>query len=79
MLRNDTEGVIDATVYQFPNGTAYLIYKIDGNAHGKPTELYAIELARDGRSVVGPHHFLFQNTLSWERGIVEAPWVVKEG
>lgn len=37
LLRNASEGVIDATIYQFDNGTIYLIYKVDGNAHGKPT------------------------------------------
>lgn len=37
LLRNESEGVIDATVYQYPNGTAYLVYKVDGNAHGHPT------------------------------------------
>ena len=37
LLRNATEGVIDATIYRFANGTTYLIYKTDGNAHGKPT------------------------------------------
>ena len=36
LLRNETEGVIDATVFQ-ENGNIYLIYKTDGNAHQKPT------------------------------------------
>lgn len=36
LLRNATEGVIDATIYQ-ERGQVVMIYKVDGNAHGKPT------------------------------------------
>ena len=53
LLKNTTEGVIDATVFQTEKGEIYLIYKTDGNAHGKPTEIFAIRLSEDGKSVVG--------------------------
>jgi len=43
---------------------------VDGNAHGKPTEIYAILLTTDGKSLNGVNHFLFKNTLAWEGGIV---------
>lgn len=45
-------GIIDATYYKVDNKN-YLIYKTDGNAVGKPTELYAIELSNDGLKVIG--------------------------
>lgn len=70
LLRNATEGVIDATIYKFANGTVYLIYKVDGNAHGKPTEIHAVQLTADGKSLSGSNHLLFRDTLSWEHGIV---------
>lgn len=41
LLRDDEEGVIDATIY-IEQGKIYLIYKVDGNAHGKPTPIYAV-------------------------------------
>jgi beta-xylosidase len=78
LLRNATEGVIDATIQKFSNGTIYLVYKVDGNAHGKPTEIYAIQLTNDGKSLSGPHHLLFRDSLAWEHGIVEAPWVIEQ-
>jgi beta-xylosidase len=36
LLKNVTEGVIDCTIHQ-ENNQIHLIYKVDGNAHGKPT------------------------------------------
>jgi len=78
LLRNASEGVIDATVYKFSNGTIYLVYKTDGNAHGRPTEIYGIQLTADGKSLSGQHHLLFRDSLAWEKGIVEAPWVIYE-
>lgn len=75
LLRNATEGVIDCTIHQ-ENGNVILIYKVDGNAHGKPTEIYSIQLTANGKSLAGQNHLLFRDSLAWERGIVEAPWMV---
>lgn len=68
-------GIIDATYYKLDN-KSYLIYKTDGNAVGKPTELYAIELSDDGLKVVGQKVLLLRNSLPFEAGIIEAPWVI---
>lgn len=32
----------------------------------------------DGKSLSGQHHLLFRDSLAWERGIVEAPWMIVE-
>lgn len=37
-----------------------------------------MQLTKDGKSLMGTNIFLFRDTLAWERGIVEAPWVVFE-
>lgn len=78
LLRNATQGVIDPTIYQYQNGSIYLIYKVDGNAHGKPTEIYALQLTSDGKSLADDNHLLIRDSLNWENGIVEAPWIINE-
>ncbi len=66
---NVSEGLIDATVLN--NGSSkYLVYKVDGNAHGQPTLIYAQLLSPDGKSVGGPATLLLRNDQSWEAGIV---------
>jgi beta-xylosidase len=61
------------------NSVKYLVYKVDGNAHGQPTLIYAIQLSADGLSVGGTTALLLRNDQSWEKGIVEGPWFVREG
>lgn len=78
LVTNISEGVIDATVFTVSN-TKYLVYKVDGNAHGQPCLIYAIQLSATGTSVGGPATLLLRNDLSWEGGIVEGPWFIKEG
>lgn len=38
-----------------------------------------MELSRDGRNITGQNIFIFRTTLSYEHGVVEAPWVVFYG
>lgn len=52
LWQHDDMGIIDATYYNTGN-KSYLVYKTDGNAVGKPTEIYAIELSQDGLKVIG--------------------------
>ncbi|WNG15927.1 glycoside hydrolase family 43 protein [Cystobacter fuscus] len=76
-LINDTSmGMIDATVLKASNGTPYLVWKADGNAVGKKTPIYGQQLSADGLSLVGSRVQLITNDLSWEGGVVEAPWMV---
>jgi len=69
LVSNASEGVIDATVLVAQN-TKYLVYKVDGNAHGQPCLIYAIQLSATGTEVGGPTTLLLKNDLSWEKGIV---------
>jgi arabinan endo-1,5-alpha-L-arabinosidase len=68
-------GIIDATYFR-DNYKNYLIYKTDGNAVGQPTEFYAVELSADGRKVISGRVFLLKDTLPFEAGIIEAPWII---
>ncbi len=72
-------GVIDATFFEDPGGKRWLFYKIDGNSQGKPTPIYARELAKNGLSFAAGSvatKVLVNDTATWEGGVVEAPWVV---
>ena len=70
-------GYIDATVFFDPilNGL-YLIWKYDGNADRLPTTIVAQKLknvtALDDKE---KSFALLTDTLKWEGGIVEAPWI----
>lgn len=60
IVRNVSEGLIDATVLSA--GTVnYLVYKVDGNAHGQPCLIYAMQLSADGLSVGGMATLLLQS------------------
>ena len=60
-------------------GTAYLLWKEDGNAQGASTPIRGRALAADGRSLVGPTSTLITNDRAWEDDLVEAPFVVERG
>jgi len=73
-------GVIDATFFEDKDGKRYLYWKVDGNQRGEPTPILVRELARDGRSFAPGSkaiEVLTNDPSSWERGVVEAPWVVE--
>lgn len=78
MITNSSEGVIDATVLR-DGSTNYLVYKVDGNAHGHPTELWAVLLDPSGMKTRGDAIFLLRDDQPWEHGIVEGQWFIKEG
>ena len=52
LVTNSSEGVIDATILR--DGVRnYIVYKVDGNAHGHQTELWAWLLDPTGMNTVG--------------------------
>jgi hypothetical protein len=79
-LLEHPQGVIDATLARDHDGRPFLVYKIDGNAHGEPTPILIRELASDGLSFApgAPEVELLRNAPgTWEGGVVEAPWIVE--
>ena len=76
LVHDASMGMIDATQFQAPGGTRYLVWKADGNAVGQPTPIYGQALSANGISLVGARATLITNNLGWEGGVVEAPWVV---
>ena len=52
--------MIDATVLR-DGASNYIVYKVDGNAHGHQTEFWAALLDPTGMNVVGQPFFLLKN------------------
>lgn len=78
LVHDPNPGVIDAHHFLAPDGTQYLLYKIDGNAVRAPTPIYAQRLGADGVSLVGARTELIRNTEPWEGALVEGPWMIFE-
>ncbi|HEY7957966.1 MAG TPA: glycoside hydrolase family 43 protein [Polyangia bacterium] len=78
LLHDAQMGLIDASEINAA-GTAYLIWKEDGNAVGKPTPIHAQPLASDGLSLVGSPSTLITNDQAWEGPLVEGPFMIAHG
>lgn len=76
LLTAPSPGIIDVHRFEAPDGTHYLLWKVDGNAVGQPTPIYIQELAADGLSLLGSRTELIRNTLSWEGAVVEGAWMI---
>ena len=74
----DEGGAIDPSVFVSSNGTAYLLWKSDGDCCHKPTVIYSQQLSADGLSTVGPPHPMIGATQPWEGGLVEGPSMIEE-
>jgi beta-xylosidase len=74
-------GSIDPTEFADTDGIHYLYWKFDGNAQGKPCQIYVLKLAPDGLSLEGDPvsaPSVLTNDRPWEGTVVEAPEVVKK-
>jgi hypothetical protein len=74
----DQGGAIDPSVFVSSNGTAYLLWKSDGDCCHKPTVIYSQQLSADGLSTVGPPHPMIGANQPWEGGLVEGPSMIEE-
>ena len=79
LVHDANMGLIDASEFTAPDGSAYLLWKEDGNAVGKPTPIHAQPLAADGLSLTGAPSTLITNDQAWEGAVVEGPWLVAHG
>lgn len=74
----DLGGTIDASPL-LDGGRLYLYFKSDGNCCGKPTHIFAQELAPSGLAVIGTPTRLLTNGRTWEGKVIEAPTMVVRG
>jgi xylan 1,4-beta-xylosidase len=70
-------GSIDAMAADDENGDRWLLWKEDGNAHDRPTPIWAQRLSGDGLVLLGEPVELLRNDAAWEGRLVEAPHVIR--
>lgn len=78
LLRDPNPGVIDAHVFRAPDGSSYLLWKIDGNANRTASRIQIQALREDGLELRGAPSELLRNSLAWEGSVVEGPWMIFE-
>ncbi len=72
-------GAIDPSPFLDEDGNPFLLWKADGNCCDLTTTIYMQPLSADGLSTDGDATKLISDTQDWEKGIVEAPSMVKDG
>jgi xylan 1,4-beta-xylosidase len=70
-------GEIDPLPVTDEHGADWLVWKQDGNSRGQPTPILAAPLAPGGLVLAGVPHELFRADQPWERGLVEAPALLR--
>ncbi len=73
----DDGGAIDASTFVDDDGTAYLLWKNDGNCCGLPTWLQIAPLSADGSTLTAEPTKLVEQDQDWEGILVEAPTLVR--
>ena len=71
-------GSIDPTPFVDATG-AYLLWKSDDNALGRPTHLWGQRLSSDGGSLVGSPALLLSQDRPWQSPVIEGPSMVADG
>lgn len=72
-------GSIDAYATTDERGRRYLLWKEDGNDRNRPTPIWAQPLSEDGLKLEGEPKELIRNDATWERHVVEGPYVFRRG
>ena len=79
VCQRELGGTIDPTAFRDADGQLYLYFKNDGNAIGRPTDIFVQRLAPDGLSLVGERVALLRNDKPWEAHVIESPTMVRRG
>jgi beta-xylosidase len=79
ICQSGLSGSIDPRVFTDTDGTNWVLFKSDQNAHGRatPTTLWSQQLTPDGLGLVGTASDLMSPDEPWQGSIVEAPDMVK--
>jgi beta-xylosidase len=76
LCQRNLGGSIDPSVVRASDGSAYLVWKSNGNAAHVTDSIWSQQLSADGLSTTGTPHRLLSDDASWEMGTVEAPAMV---
>jgi beta-xylosidase len=79
VCQRELGGTIDPSAFRDADGQLYLYYKNDGNAIGRPTDLFGQRLSADGLSLTGEAVALLRNDQPWEAHVIESPTMVRHG
>lgn len=79
VCQRELGGTIDPSIFRDADGQLYLYYKNDGNAIGRPTELFGQRLSPDGLGLTGEAVALARNDRPWEAHVIELPTMVRHG
>jgi beta-xylosidase len=77
VFQQELGGSIDPSPFVDEDGQAYLLWKADANAVGRPATLWAQPLAADGFALLGTPAKLLTHDCRWERPLIEAPAMVR--
>ena len=77
LIGQNRYGAIDAMAADDADGGRWLLWKEDGNAHNRPTPIFAQRLSDDGLVLLGEQVELLRNDAPWEGRLVEAPHVIR--
>ena len=75
--QRDLGGSIDPSPFVDADGRAYLLWKAEGS--GWPQTIWSQELTGDGMAFAGEPHPLVSADRGFERNVVEAPSLVRDG
>ncbi len=70
-------GSIDPSPFVDDDGSAWLVWKNDGNCCGLPVGLWIQRLSDDGLSLVGEPTEILRHDRAWERPLIEGPSLLK--
>ena len=79
VCQTDLGGSIDPYPFIDVDGSAYLLWKADGNAIGQTSTLFAQQLRPDGLALTGQPNALLNSDAAWERPLIENPALVPTG
>jgi beta-xylosidase len=76
VCQTDLGGSIDPHPFVDVDGSAYLLWKADGNAIGQPSTVFAQQLRPDGLAITGQPNALLTSDAAWEQPLIENPALV---
>jgi beta-xylosidase len=79
VCQTELGGSIDPHPFVDDDGTAYLLWKADGNAVGLASTLFAQTLRPDGLALTGQAAALLSSGAPWEEPLIENPALVATG